>query len=156
VIRRSKTTASGRLARMRNLIARFRRDRRGNIAIMMALSAIPLVGIVGCEVDYTMATAAKTKLQASADAATLAAVSMNSTVVANAQLMGTGTNGAVANGTTYLQNIFTSNAAASPAPTITSSSVTKNVRAVCGRGHGAAAASTRVLVRISRHFKHFT
>ena len=126
MIRRSKTTASGRLARMRNLIARFRRDRRGNIAIMMALSALPLVGIVGCVVDYTMATAAKTKLQASADAATLAAVSMNSTVVANAQLMGTGTNGTVANGTTYLQNIFTSNAAASPAPTITSSSVTKN------------------------------
>jgi Flp pilus assembly protein TadG len=145
VIRRSKTTASGRLALVRNLIARFRRDRRGNIAIMMALSAVPLVGIVGCVVDYTMATSAKMKLQASADAATLAAVSMNSTVVANAQGMGTGTNGPVLNGTAYLQNIFTSNAAASPAPTITSSSVTRNSNTVTAAMSYSAQVSTAFL-----------
>ena len=145
MIRRSKTTASGRLARMRNLIARFRRDRRGNIAIMMALSAVPLVGIVGCVVDYTMATSAKMKLQASADAATLAAVSMNSTVVANAQGMGNSTNGAVPNGTTYLQNIFNANAATSPAPTITSSSVTKSSNTVTAAMSYSAQVSTAFL-----------
>jgi len=128
VLRKDKTTASKRLARLRDLIARFRRDRRGNIAIMMALSGLPLIGIVGCVVDYTMATAARTKLQASADAATLTAVSMNSTVVANAKTM-TG-DGAVTNGTAYLQNIFTSNAPTSPAPTISSSSVTKSSHTV--------------------------
>jgi Flp pilus assembly protein TadG len=125
VIRENKATA---FARMRNMIARFRRDRRGNIAIMMALSGLPLIAIVGCVVDYTMATAARTKLQASADAATLTAVSMNSTVVGNAKAMSS--DGAVTNGTAYLQNIFTSNAATSPAPTITSSSVTKSSHTV--------------------------
>jgi Flp pilus assembly protein TadG len=145
MIRGNQTTGSGHLARMRNLIARFRRDRRGNIAIMMALSAIPLVGIVGCVVDYTMATAAKTKLQASADAATLAAVSMNSTIVANAQGMGNSTNGAVPNGTTYLQNIFNANAATSPAPTITSSSVTKSSNTVTAAMSYSAQVSTAFL-----------
>lgn len=117
-----------RLASLRGLIARFRRDRRGNIAIMMALSAVPLIGIVGCVVDYNTATSTRTKLQASADAATLAAVSMNSTVVAAAKLMTT--DGAVSNGTTYLSNLFTANGLSSPAPTITSSSVTKSSNTV--------------------------
>jgi Flp pilus assembly protein TadG len=115
-------------ARMRALVARFRHNTRGNVAIITALAALPFLAAVGSVVDYTMATSARTKLQASADAATLAAVSMNSTVVATAKTM-TG-NGAVSNGTTYLQNIFTSNAPTSPAPTIRSSSVTKNSNTV--------------------------
>ncbi|MBV8751679.1 MAG: pilus assembly protein [Hyphomicrobiales bacterium] len=111
------------LGRMGDLIARFRQDKRGNIAIMMAAAALPLVAIVGCVVDYTMATSAKTKLQASADSATLMAVSMNSTVVATAKLMST--DGTVTGGTTYLQNIFTSNAPGTTAANITNSSVNK-------------------------------
>jgi len=110
---------------LRNLIAGFRTNTRGNIAIITGVAAIPLVAVIGCVVDYTTATSAKTKMQASADSATLAAVSVNSPIVVNAKAMN-GTNGPVSNGTTYLQNLFTSNAPTSPAPTIQSSSVTKS------------------------------
>lgn len=48
--------------------------RSGNISIIFALSAIPLVGMVGLGVDYGTAVNAKTKLNAAADAAALAAV----------------------------------------------------------------------------------
>jgi Flp pilus assembly protein TadG len=130
VIRGTKTTAAeprGRLARVGDLIARFRRNKRGNVAIIVGAAAIPFVAAVGCVIDYTMATTVKTKLQASADAATLAAVSVNSTVVANAKAMGSG-NGAVTGGSTYLQNIFNANAPTSPAASFTPSapSVTKS------------------------------
>jgi Flp pilus assembly protein TadG len=128
VIRGTKTTATeprGRLARMGDLIARFRRNNRGNVAIMAGMAAIPMVVAVGCVIDYTTATSAKAKLQAGADAATLAAVSVNSPIVANAKTMGSG-NGAVTNGSTYLSQVFQSNYPASPTPSISSSAVNKS------------------------------
>lgn len=50
------------------------RARRGNVSMMFGLSAIPLIGLIGLGVDYGMAITAKTKLNAAADAAALAAV----------------------------------------------------------------------------------
>lgn len=122
--RGTKTSAVHLFAQLRGLISGFRHNTRGNIAIITGAAAIPLVAVIGCVVDYTTATSVKTKLQAGADAATLAAVSVNSQIVANAKAMSP-SNGAVSNGATYLQNVFTSNAPASPAATIQSSSVTK-------------------------------
>src|SRR2546423_578224 len=77
---------------------------RGNVAVITALPALPIISAIGCVVEYSMATTIKTKLQAAADAATLAAVSANSPLVATAEAM-TG-NGAVSNGATYTQNFF--------------------------------------------------
>ena len=114
-----------RLERLHGLLARFCNNKRGNVAIMAGMSAIPMVIAVGCVIDYTTATSAKAKLQAGADAATLAAVSVNSPVVANAIAMNAA-NGSVTNGTTYLSDIFQSNYPASPTPTISSSSVNKS------------------------------
>jgi Flp pilus assembly protein TadG len=114
-----------RLARLRALITSFRTNTRGNVAIMVGLFAIPIVVIIGWVVDYSMATSAKAKLQAGADAATLAAVSVNSPIVANARAMN-GTNGPVTNGTTYLANIFRLNWPSAPTPSISSSSVSKS------------------------------
>ena len=51
----------------------FRRDQRGNIAILFALSLIPLIGMVGAAVDYTRVTQVHTKLGDALDAAILAA-----------------------------------------------------------------------------------
>jgi Flp pilus assembly protein TadG len=99
----------------RALISGFLANARGNVAVITALSALPIVSAIGCAVDYSMATTIKTKLQAAADAATLAAVSANSPLVATAKTM-TG-NGAVANGATYTQNFFDSNLSTSPANT---------------------------------------
>jgi Flp pilus assembly protein TadG len=104
-------------------IGAFGTDRRGNAAIIFALAALPLISAVGCVVDYSMASAIQTKLQAVADAATLASVSNNSPIFANAKSM-TG-NGAVSGGATYLQNFYSTESSAFPGVTY-SGSVTKS------------------------------
>jgi Flp pilus assembly protein TadG len=93
-------------ARLRKLTAEFRLSKRANVAMITALTAVPLVSAVGCAIDYSYASMIKTKLQASADAATLATVSNNSPIVTTAKAM-TG-NGTVSGGAAYAQNFFTS------------------------------------------------
>ncbi len=68
-----------------------------------------MVMAVGCVVDYTMASMCRTKLQAGADAATLAAVSVSSSVLAKAKSMSG--NGSVSGGATYVKNFFNANVA---------------------------------------------
>jgi Flp pilus assembly protein TadG len=100
-------------AHARKLLARFCSSRRGNVAIICALCALPMVSAVGCVVDYTRASMIKTKLQAAADAAALATVSINSPVVATATTMsGSGT---VTNGSTTATNYFNANLTTAPA-----------------------------------------
>jgi Flp pilus assembly protein TadG len=98
---------AARFARLRTLIGAFRSSRRGNVAIITALCAIPLVSAVGCVVDYSMASLVKTKLQAAADAASLATVSFNSPVISTAQSM-TG-NGTISGGSTEAVDFFNAN-----------------------------------------------
>jgi Flp pilus assembly protein TadG len=127
VIRGTKTTAAeprGRLARLGDLIARFRKNKRGNVAIIAGIAAIPMVAAVGCVVDYTMATSARAKLQAGVDSAVLAAISSNSPLVATAENMSG--DGNVANGTNFLTNFFNANAPASPTATLQNASVSKS------------------------------
>ena len=57
-----------------SLLARFRSDERGNIALMMGLLAVPLVGAVGYGLDYARAVNYKSSLNSAASAATLAAI----------------------------------------------------------------------------------
>jgi len=94
-------------ARMRALISRFRSDQGGNLAVITALAMLPMVSAVGCVVDYSNASMIRTKLQAAADSASLAAVSTNSTVVNTAQ--GMTKNGTVSGGSTFATNFFTAN-----------------------------------------------
>src|SRR3984957_8570206 len=96
-------------ARLRAPIAKFRSNKSGNVAIITALCALPLVAAVGCVIDYTTASLVKTKLQAAADAAALGAVSMNSSVVATAKTMSG--NGTVSGGLTFLTQFFNANLA---------------------------------------------
>jgi Flp pilus assembly protein TadG len=53
---------------------RFRRDDGGSMAIMMGLTAVPLIFAVGAGIDYGTANMAKSKLDAVADTAALSAV----------------------------------------------------------------------------------
>ncbi len=53
---------------------RFRRDDGGSMAIMMGLTAVPLIFAVGAGIDYGTANMAKAKLDAVADTAALSAV----------------------------------------------------------------------------------
>ena len=100
-------------ARLLSLIAQFRSNKRGNVAVITALCCLPLIAAVGCVIDYTTASLVKTKLQAAADAAALATVSVNSSVVTTAK--GMSSNGTVSGGSTFATNFFNANLNASPA-----------------------------------------
>jgi Flp pilus assembly protein TadG len=52
-------------------------DRRGNVALMFGLCSIPLLGLSGIAIDYSVAAAAQAQLNSTADAAALAAVSVS-------------------------------------------------------------------------------
>ena len=93
--------------RLKQYLSRFRRDRRGNVAAIFAITAIPLISAIGCAVDYSLATRMKAKLQTAADAAGIAALSQKSPGFLAASLM-TG-NGSVAAGVTDANNVFDAN-----------------------------------------------
>ena len=92
---------------LQQYVSRFCRDRRGNVAIIFAIAAIPLISAVGCAVDYSQATRMKTKLQTAADAAGIAALSQKSPGFVAASAM-TG-NGSVADGVADANNVFDAN-----------------------------------------------
>src|SRR5580692_9492902 len=58
-------------------MGRFRRNEGGAMALFVALSSIPIIFSVGAGIDYSTANMAKSKLDAVADAAALAAVDHN-------------------------------------------------------------------------------
>jgi Flp pilus assembly protein TadG len=120
-------------ARVRTLAGEFGSATRGNSAIIFAIAALPIISAVGCVIDYSYASMIKTKLQAAADAATLATVSNNSPIVTTAKSMsGSGT---VTGGSTYLQNFFNEDTSAftgislSPSPTVTKTGQSVNATA---------------------------
>jgi Flp pilus assembly protein TadG len=126
------------IARFSAQIAKFGSNRRGNVAVITALACLPMIAAVGCAIDYSDASMIKTKLQAASDAAALATVSVNSSVIATAKAM-TGT-GTVSGGSTYATNFFNSNLniapenvgynslSLTPAPTVTLSGTTVTVK----------------------------
>jgi Flp pilus assembly protein TadG len=93
--------------RLQQLLSRFRRDQRGNIAVIFTIAAIPLISAIGCAVDYSLATRMKAKLQSAADAAGIAALSQKSPGFLAASVM-TG-NGSVTAGVTDANNVFDAN-----------------------------------------------
>jgi Flp pilus assembly protein TadG len=92
---------------MRVLMSRFRRDRRGNAAIIFALSMIPCVFLVGLGLDFTAATQKRVQLNAAADAAALAAVtpSMMSQTTTAAQTAATNAFNAIASTMTGVTSV---------------------------------------------------
>jgi Flp pilus assembly protein TadG len=63
------------------------RCRKGNVALITALAAIPLIGAVGLAIDYTRALQFKTSLQGAVDSAALAGASLLSTSTNSASTM---------------------------------------------------------------------
>ena len=67
---------SGILARLAwRAIGPISRDRRGNVAMMFALTAVPLIALMGLGIDYYRDLSNKARLDAAADAAALSAIS---------------------------------------------------------------------------------
>jgi Flp pilus assembly protein TadG len=110
-------------ARMR--LGEFCSNRHGNVAVITALAMLPMIAGVGCAIDYTTATMVKTKLQAAADSAALATVSVNSSIITAAKAMSSG--GSVTGGSTFITNFFNANLNNAPENTgYTSSSLTSS------------------------------
>lgn len=57
---------------MFRFLSRFRTRTDGNVAVIFAISLVPVFGAVGAAVDYTRATAEQARIQAALDAASLA------------------------------------------------------------------------------------
>jgi len=94
-----------------SLMNRFRRDQRGNLAVIFAVATVPLIAAIGCAIDYSEATRIKAKLQSAADAAAVASISQNSSGWLAASLMTT--DGRVATAENDATGIFNGNINAS-------------------------------------------
>jgi Flp pilus assembly protein TadG len=64
----------GKFGALRGLFGEFSRNRRANVAMIFALMAVPVLFATGMGVDYAMASRRRSKLDAAADSAALAAV----------------------------------------------------------------------------------
>ena len=94
------------------LLRRFAGDRSGNLVIMFAFMLIPMIGLMGLAIDYSLALKAKTALNASTDAAVLAAATEAMEII---QTQSTANYDATATAIQYGyvagQNVFTANSA---------------------------------------------
>jgi len=90
-----------------HLIGRFHRDQRGNIAVIFALSCVPLISAIGCAIDYSRATQIQSKLQAAADAASVGSVARQSPAYLAAGSMSS--DGPIPAGITDATNLFNGN-----------------------------------------------
>src|SRR5437762_5520619 len=88
-------------------IGRFHRDKSANIAVIFAIAAVPVMTFVGSSVDYSRATAARSKLQAATDAASVGSVAKTSPAFIAAGTMTS--DGTIAAGVTDATNIFNAN-----------------------------------------------
>jgi Flp pilus assembly protein TadG len=89
------------------LMRRFSRDRRGNVAVIFALSLIPCIFLTGMAMDFSAATQKRVSLNAAADAAALAAVTptMMGQSSANAQTAAINAFNATASGMSGVTNV---------------------------------------------------
>jgi Flp pilus assembly protein TadG len=112
---------------MRNLsrlLGRFRRDRRGNIAVIFAIATVPLISAVGCAIDYSHAVQMQSKLQAAADAASVGSIAKTSVAYTAAGNMTS--DGPIAAGVTDATNIFNGNMSGVTGYTLNTMSATVN------------------------------
>lgn len=97
---------------VRSHVAALARAREGNVAILFSLSLIPLIGVVGLGVDYSMALSNKAKLDSAADAAAVAAVVTAKAYLASNPNQSNATSNAIAAGIAQATNVFMVNAGA--------------------------------------------
>ena len=99
-------------------LSRFRRNEAGNIAVIFALAAIPIISAMGCAVDYSRATQLRSKLQSAIDAASVGSVAKSSPGFIAAGSMTS--DGPIPVGVTDATNIFNANMSGVPGYTLNS------------------------------------
>ena len=65
---------TSQLHRLHQKFAQFRRDSKGQVAVILGLAILPVMGFVGTAVDYSRGVSALNSLNAAADSAALNAV----------------------------------------------------------------------------------
>src|SRR5215217_1808985 len=55
----------------RKLLRQFGADNKGNIAVLFAVAAVPILSFVGAAIDYTRANSARSSMQAALDSTAL-------------------------------------------------------------------------------------
>jgi Flp pilus assembly protein TadG len=90
-------------------ISRFRRDQRGNIVTIFALTVVPLMAGVGAAVDYGRADQIRTRLQLAIDTASVGSVAKNSPAFIAAGSMTS--DGPIPAGVTDATSLFNGNVA---------------------------------------------
>jgi Flp pilus assembly protein TadG len=120
-------------------IGRLRRDQRGNIAVIFAIASLPILAAVGGAVDYSMASAQRTKMQGALDSAMLAGA------IAGKQSLdaGSGQSAAIAAANSAAANFFSANVVGYTA-TLTASYVMSGLN-LSGTGTASAAVPTNLL-----------
>lgn len=123
------------LARLQKFLGRTRRDRSGNVAVIVALATIPLLGLGGLAIDYGMVLATKAKLDQAADAAALASVTGTQTYLQTYTGSSDVTNSAEAAGQAQGTSQFLANSGRLPNGTLASPTVqvTRNGPTLTGR-----------------------
>ncbi len=97
---------------LKSLLSRFMRDRGGNFVILFALALVPMLGLMGLAIDYSLALRTKTALDASTDAALLAATTEAEQIIQTYSSPNyDATPLAIAAGQKVGQNVFTADAA---------------------------------------------
>jgi Flp pilus assembly protein TadG len=77
--------ASHLVSKLSAVLRAFRRAERGNVAIMLGLSIVPVVGITGAAVDYSRANSVKAQMQTALDSTALM-LAKEAAVVGQAQV----------------------------------------------------------------------
>ena len=103
-------------------ISRFRRAKGGNVAIIFALTLVPVISSVGCAVDYSRAVQVRSKLQSAIDAASVGSVAKSSPAFIAAGSMSA--DGPIAVGVTDAVKIFNGNMSGQTGYTLNSISAT--------------------------------
>jgi Flp pilus assembly protein TadG len=99
--------ASRIATRLIALTFRFLDDSQANLAVIFAIALLPLLAAVGCATEYSLATRMKAKMQAAADAASVASISRSSPGYLSATKMTT--DGPVSAGVADANNVFNGN-----------------------------------------------
>jgi Flp pilus assembly protein TadG len=120
-------------------VGRFRRDRRGNVAIIFAITLLPILAAVGGAVDYSIASSQRSKIQAALDSAILAGA------IAGKQSLdaGSGHSTAIAAANSAAASFFNGNMAGYSASITTN--YTMNGLNLSGTGSVSAAVPTNLI-----------
>jgi len=116
---------------------RFRRAERGNIAVIFAIAAVPIVGFVGAAIDYSRASRAHTAIQTALDStALMVAKDISSGSITAGQVQSTASN--------YFKALYTNADAASVSVTATYTAKTTSQNATL-KVDGSGAVTTNFM-----------